>query len=66
MRASVRNAMGLVNRKGYASVAFPLIGAGSGGGKAARVEEWMRQELAPIDYAGEVRIVRYKPGPSRS
>ena len=61
VRAGVRNTMALVRQKGYASVAFPLIGAGSGGGKAARVEEWMRQELAGIDYAGEVHIVRYKP-----
>jgi O-acetyl-ADP-ribose deacetylase len=66
VRAAVRNAMALVHQKGWTSVAFPLIGAGSGGGKATRVEEWMRQELAEIDYAGEVRIVRYKPGTSRS
>jgi O-acetyl-ADP-ribose deacetylase len=60
VQASVRNAMALVRDKGFMSVAFPLIGAGSGGGKADRVEDWMRRELARIEYPGEVRIVRYK------
>ncbi len=46
--------------------AFPLIGAGSGGGRADRVLEWMRQELAGIDYDGEVRIVRYRGGTARA
>lgn len=61
VQTSVRNAMALVRDKGFMSVAFPLIGAGSGGGKADRVEDWMRQELTRIDYPGEVRIARYKP-----
>jgi O-acetyl-ADP-ribose deacetylase (regulator of RNase III) len=62
VRESVRNAMALAKRKGYKSIAFPLVGAGSGGGRAERVQGWMEQELASIDYEGEVRIVRYKPG----
>ena len=57
---SVRNAMILAKQKGYRSIAFPLIGAGSGGGKAERVLAWMRRELETIDYEGEVRIVRYR------
>ncbi|HKB00913.1 MAG TPA: macro domain-containing protein [Gemmataceae bacterium] len=61
VRDSVRNAMALAKVKGYRSIAFPLIGAGSGGGKADRVQDWMEQELSRIDYDGEVRIVRYKP-----
>jgi len=61
VRTSVRNAMALAGRKGYRSIAFPLIGAGSGGGKAERVQEWMEQELVGIAYDGEVRIVRYRP-----
>jgi O-acetyl-ADP-ribose deacetylase (regulator of RNase III) len=52
--------MALVNSKGYGSVAFPLIGAGSGGGTAANVQEWMADELSHIEFPGEVRIVRYK------
>jgi len=60
IRTSVRSAMALVNSQGYASVALPLIGAGSGGGKAAEVQEWMLDELSRIEFPGEVRLVRYK------
>ncbi len=60
IRKSVRSAMALVNSQGYASVALPLIGAGSGGGKAAEVQEWMLDELSRIEFPGEVRLVRYK------
>jgi O-acetyl-ADP-ribose deacetylase len=60
VRESVRNAIALAKQRGYRSIAFPLIGAGSGGGKAARVLGWIEQELLGIDYDGEVRIVRYK------
>ena len=62
VRESVRDAMALAKRRGYQSIAFPLIGAGSGGGKAGRVRSRMEQELAGIEYDGEVRIVRYKSG----
>jgi O-acetyl-ADP-ribose deacetylase (regulator of RNase III) len=61
VRESVRNAMALVKSRDYRSVAFPLIGAGSGGGKAEQVFEWMHQELRAIEYDGVVVIVRYKP-----
>jgi O-acetyl-ADP-ribose deacetylase (regulator of RNase III) len=62
IRASVRNALALARQKGYRSIAFPLIGAGSGGGNPDQVLKYMRQELQSIDFEGEVRIVRY---PSR-
>lgn len=62
VRESVRNAMNLAKQKGCASIAFPLIGAGSGGGTAEQVQRWMEQELSAIEYDGEVRIVRYKSG----
>jgi O-acetyl-ADP-ribose deacetylase len=60
VRESVRNAVALAKRQGYRSIAFPLIGAGSGGGKTQRVQAWMENELAGIDYDGEVRVVLYK------
>ena len=60
VRESVRNAMGLVKARGFRSVAFPLIGAGSGGGKAEKVLRWMVDELSKIEYSGDVRIVKYK------
>ena len=61
VRESVRNAMELAKNRGYRSIAFPLIGAGSGGGKADRIREWMRQELQSIEFDGVVIVVRYKP-----
>jgi O-acetyl-ADP-ribose deacetylase (regulator of RNase III) len=60
VRESVRNAMALARQRGYRSIAFPLIGSGSGGGKAERVQSWMESELTGIEYDGEVRIVRYR------
>ena len=60
VRASVRNAMALARERHYGSIAFPLIGAGSGGGKAERVRKWMMEELAGIEYAGEVRVVLFQ------
>ena len=59
---SVVNAMALVNEKGYQSVAFPLIGAGSGN----RGEEWslqlMLEAFKKIESNANVIIVRYKKG----
>ena len=61
VRASVRNALELAARHGLRSLAFPLIGAGVGGGAEERVLGWMRDELSRCAYDGEVRIVRYRP-----
>ena len=63
VRESTRNAMALAKRRGYRSIAFPLIGAGSGGGKGDRVLRWMTDELHAIDYDGEVVVVRYRATP---
>jgi len=60
IRESVRNALKLAAERGYRSIAFPLIGSGSGGGKPERVLEIMRDELARTEFDGEVRIVRFK------
>ena len=60
IRESVRNAMALVKRRGYKSIAFPLIGAGSGGGKAERVRTWILDELKRIEFEGMVVVVQFK------
>jgi len=60
IRDSVRSAMELAKTRGYRSVAFPLIGAGSGGGKSAAVLKWMVDELARIAFDGEFRVIRYQ------
>ena len=61
VRASVRNALTLAKERGYRSLAFPLIGAGSGGAKAEQVQQWMWDELQTLEFAGVVIIVRYRP-----
>jgi len=60
VRESVRNAMKLVVQHEFSSVALPLIGAGSGGGSARRIEEYIMDELAGIAYEGTIYVVRYK------
>ena len=56
---SVRNAMHLVEKNGFNSVAFPLIGAGSGN----RARDWslhrMLSAFEDIDSCAEVVIVQY-------
>ena len=62
VRESVQNAMAIVKSKGYNSVAFPLIGAGSGGGTPKQIQAWIEDELSKMEYNGEVVIVRYRHG----
>lgn len=61
VRDSVRNALRLAGDHAFASLAFPLIGAGSGGSRATRVEAWMRAEFAAADFPGSVVLVRHRP-----
>jgi O-acetyl-ADP-ribose deacetylase (regulator of RNase III) len=60
IRQSVRNAMQIVQREGFASVAFPLIGAGSGGFSEAKALEIMQDELRQLKGAERVLIVQYR------
>ena len=66
VRASVRNAVRIAKERGYRSIAFPLIGAGSGGGDPESVLHHMQNELETLDFDGEVRIVQYRPGASNN
>lgn len=61
IRDSVHNALALADRHGYRSIALPLIGAGSGGGDPTQVQAIIEEELKRCEFAGEVRIVRYRP-----
>ncbi len=65
IRASVRNAMALVRRRAYESVAFPVIGAGSGGFDAERAASLMRQSFAACEARARVVLVTYAPSPIR-
>ena len=60
IRLSVQSAMESVKGHGDESVAFPLIGAGTGGIGEREAEALMLEELSQIEYSGEVRLVRYR------
>lgn len=59
-KESVRNAIKLADKHGFKSIAFPLIGAGSGGRKNEVVQQWMQEALSALNYDGDVRIVVWR------
>lgn len=59
IQGSVRSAMDIVNREGFTSVAFPLIGAGTGSFNEDEALTLMLQALAPVNSAAGVTIVRF-------
>lgn len=59
IRGSVRSAMALVDQHGFRSVAFPVLGAGSGGASAERALSLMLAEFATLSSPAQVLIVRY-------
>ena len=59
IRLSVRNALRLAEDNNIKSIAFPLIGAGTGGMKSSIVEQLMKEEIEASKYEGEVRIVKF-------
>lgn len=59
VRQSVRSAMRIAIAQQFRSIAFPLIGAGSGGGSAERIQSFITEELSAITFAGEIYVVRY-------
>lgn len=61
IRESVRNAIRVARDHQFRSIAFPLIGAGSGGGSPERVLEIMRSQFDSESYDGEVRVVQFVP-----
>ncbi|MHB8797517.1 MAG: macro domain-containing protein [Thermoanaerobaculia bacterium] len=66
VRDSVRNALAVARERGYASIALPLVGAGSGGGNEAEIEEIMLEALSRCEFEGEVRLVRFARSPNTS
>ena len=60
IRGCVRSALGIAREQGYRSIAFPLIGAGTGGYSPEKVLEIMRDEAGKHEYDGEVRIVMFR------
>ena len=60
IRDSTRNALRLATEMDCASIAFPLIGAGTGGIAPADSLRMMQDEVLDDGFAGLVRIVRYR------
>ncbi len=60
IRDSVRNAIRLAQDQGFKSIAFPLIGAGSGGFSPERARAVMLDELQKGDAPLHVALVRFK------
>lgn len=60
IRDSARNAIALAIEHKVRSIAFPLIGAGTGGGSPDDVLAMMQDELGKCEFDGLVRIVLFK------
>ncbi len=61
IQGSVRSAMALVAEHAFASVAFPIIGAGSGGFREQAALELMLEAFAEVQSAARVVVVRFRP-----
>lgn len=60
IRESVRSAMTIVEREQFASVAFPIIGSGSGSRGVETAPEIMLNAFVGIESEADVTIVRYR------
>ncbi len=60
IRDSVRNAIRLAQDHGFGSIAFPLIGAGSGGFAPERAKAVMLDEFQKVDAPLSVVLVLFK------
>ena len=57
IRLSTRNALLKAKQKNFKSIAFPLIGAGTGGKSKNLVLNWMKDEMNRVEYEGDVLLV---------
>lgn len=60
IQGSVISAMNLVNRQGFGSVAFPIIGAGTGGYRQEDTLQLMLDAFAGVASPALVTVVRYR------
>ena len=60
IRTSVRSAISEARIHGFNSLAFPLIGAGTGGFESGDVEVMMLDEIGKSGFQGECIIVKYQ------
>jgi O-acetyl-ADP-ribose deacetylase (regulator of RNase III) len=61
IRQSVRNAMAVAEKEGCRSVAFPVIGSGSGSFRSEKALEIMMDEFAGIQSDIKTTIVVFRP-----
>ena len=61
IQGSVRSAMALVTEHAFESVAFPIIGAGSGSFDEDEALELMLSAFRPISSPARALIVRFRP-----
>ncbi len=59
IQGSVRSAMAIVDEHGFASVAFPIIGSGSGNRSRSHALDLMLQAFAGTESPARVLIVQY-------
>lgn len=60
IRDSVKNAVQLAHEKGFKSIAFPLIGAGSGSFNEEKSKTLMLDELSKLEVSMTVKVVVFK------
>ena len=60
IRESVKNALAIVEKEGFRSVAFPLIGGSSGGFNPARSKEIILDQVAQCAPVAEVVVVEWR------
>jgi O-acetyl-ADP-ribose deacetylase len=56
----VESALSLATEHGVASIAFPLIGAGTGGLKHETAKAIILEEAARADFSGEIIVVQHR------
>jgi O-acetyl-ADP-ribose deacetylase (regulator of RNase III) len=64
IQRSTASALAVARQNGFSSIAFPLIGAGTGGMTPSRVEEWMRAAILEQRFEGTVVVVRFPQPPT--
>ena len=62
VRDSVTSALAAARERGFVSLAFPVIGAGSGGMGPERALGFLIDALRGGDYDGRVRVVTFRRG----
>jgi O-acetyl-ADP-ribose deacetylase (regulator of RNase III) len=60
IRRSVQTSMQIVNEKKFVSVAFPIIGSGSGGFSQDKALQLMLDEFSKIDSTAAIRVVKFR------